>query len=733
MIHHYFKTKSVFFLFALVLLLIVLPVVGIRAQSRAVDVQIYDVNIEDFPTVKIRTAPKTSDGKLVPDLTADSFRAYEDGKTRPIGSVDTVFVGTQIAIVLDAAGSFKLEGATDPEKRRYDEAIDAIDELILENERQWIRHDVREDDIMLMLPTSTDEFVIAQEWTDAYTAIHNAAYQAQPTDGDTPLLKMLQSAMASMKDIPDYQERSKFVLVFSDGIDRISAQQGTDVISRANSLGATILGVKIGPADRGSARNIQRLAEETGGAFVTYDGVESLAPLYEIIQSQGEQYEVNYASGINTEGEHIGQLGVLTEGREDKSETYSIAVNVKCPDLLILDPSSPDAAAPLDGKKINRVTNDPYADLATLEPRGIPIPVTVQFPDGHPREILDVAYLVNGRVEATLSPQETFLLDFSQLDKGSHKQSLVVRTRDSFGMTCNSESATITVTVDQPPIPTSSVIIGHVPTGGGDLLAQVAYFVSGQAAGGAGDVLWLLNEEGETASTNTVLEDGSYLFDNLPPGNYIVRNMSRDTGRVEVGPFQMDGTNSIEVPPNQDFDVEPPPPLPRWFWFLLVLILIAIGLAVFVLVKRPQAVQRVGASFAEAVRDVTEPFRPKRGQQHHASAYLVPVLDDAGTRGNPIPLSAQSVYVGRDPAQAQITFADRSVSRMHARIVEESDGVFLLFDEGSASGTYLNEVPVGHEPQRLNAGDVIEFGRVRTIFVPESDADVTEPFLGKPA
>jgi hypothetical protein len=160
-------------------------------------------------------------------------------------------------------------------------------------------------------------------------------------------------------------------------------------------------------------------------------------------------------------------------------------------------------------------------------------------------------------------------------------------------------------------------------------------------------------------------------------------------------------------------------------WGFLLLVLAS---SVFVFLKRQRDVKNRHPALDITIWEATEPFRGRRGG-YQANASLVPIIDDMGTRGRSIPLPAQSVFIGRDPARAQITFSDSSVSRLHARLVEESDGVFLLYDEGSSSGTYVNDMQIGHEPMQLNAGDLIEFGRVKVIFVPESDHDTTEPFL----
>jgi hypothetical protein len=390
------------------------------------------------------------------------------------------------------------------------------------------------------------------------------------------------------------------------------------------------------------------------------------------------------------------------------------------PHVFVKDPLSPDPdnPEPLDGKTFDRITDDWRADLADIEPKGISLSeaVIVSFPDNHQREIVEAQYEVNGRVVEKLSQNEPFFLDFTHLGEGQHKLTLVVKVKDALGMVGDSGPVNITVNVHKPAPPKSGIIAGNIP-------------------GGSGNQLILVDESGKTIASTSVAADGSYQFVNLPEGKYIIRNMTRQRGNKEIGPFYVDGVTPLEVPSENDFGKEPvaPPPDPTknpWFWIPWILALAALGFALFVFIKRPQAVMGSISAMATKVQEVTEPFRGRRNV-YRASASLVPIIDDIGTWGSPIPLPAQSVFIGRDPARAQITFADASVSRLHARIVEESDGVFLLYDEGSSSGTYVNDMQLGQEPVQLRARDIIEFGRVKVVFQPESDAEVTEPFVGR--
>jgi len=78
--------------------------------------------------------------------------------------------------------------------------------------------------------------------------------------------------------------------------------------------------------------------------------------------------------------------------------------------------------------------------------------------------------------------------------------------------------------------------------------------------------------------------------------------------------------------------------------------------------------------------------------------------------------SATLPVVEGDAALAETVFHDRSVSRLHARLVV-TEGVFRLYDAGSTSGTWINYALVAVETgQSLEHGDLINLGRVQLRF-----------------
>lgn len=81
-------------------------------------------------------------------------------------------------------------------------------------------------------------------------------------------------------------------------------------------------------------------------------------------------------------------------------------------------------------------------------------------------------------------------------------------------------------------------------------------------------------------------------------------------------------------------------------------------------------------------------------------------------RGTVFPVILKETLIGRIDSN-HLVIDDRSVSRVHARILLEEDGVYLE-DLGSRGGTLVNNVRI--ERARLRDGDVIHVGEVTLQF-----------------
>jgi two-component system, cell cycle response regulator len=86
-------------------------------------------------------------------------------------------------------------------------------------------------------------------------------------------------------------------------------------------------------------------------------------------------------------------------------------------------------------------------------------------------------------------------------------------------------------------------------------------------------------------------------------------------------------------------------------------------------------------------------------------------------------LQKPTMIVGRDPA-ADISINDSSISRNHAKIVQNAAGI-TLFDLGSSNGTFINNKPVkGEQGVLLQKEDMIKLGNSIFKFLPAGEIEI---------
>jgi hypothetical protein len=110
-----------------------------------------------------------------------------------------------------------------------------------------------------------------------------------------------------------------------------------------------------------------------------------------------------------------------------------------------------------------------------------------------------------------------------------------------------------------------------------------------------------------------------------------------------------------------------------------------------------------------------------------APAYLTRLrVDGEPMTGNPIPMVEQETTFGTDPVQATHVLDHPSVAALHARLKRTDSGDFLLLDNHSVAGTWVNYDPIPKSGRILKHGDVVHFGQLMYRFSlknPPADAE----------
>lgn len=97
---------------------------------------------------------------------------------------------------------------------------------------------------------------------------------------------------------------------------------------------------------------------------------------------------------------------------------------------------------------------------------------------------------------------------------------------------------------------------------------------------------------------------------------------------------------------------------------------------------------------------------------HHGGPALV-VRSGGGRTGESFALDRERISVGRSP-DCDVFLDDVTVSRRHA-LIARAGGGFLIEDQGSLNGTYVNRRRIESVP--LEDGDEIQIGKYRLIFL----------------
>jgi hypothetical protein len=112
------------------------------------------------------------------------------------------------------------------------------------------------------------------------------------------------------------------------------------------------------------------------------------------------------------------------------------------------------------------------------------------------------------------------------------------------------------------------------------------------------------------------------------------------------------------------------------------------------------------------------PFPWLRRKAPPPPAYFVKLTPDGQPApGDPIPLTGSEMTFGTDPTQATHVLDHPSISALHARLRLTEEGAFLLSDQNSIAGTWVNYTATPKEGRVLKHGDMVNFGQLTYRFV----------------
>ena len=582
---------------------------------------------------------------------ATEMRLFENGAERPVQkSVEAV--GYQVALVFDAPESVETtRGLTD--QTLLEEVRQAAARMLqpanLVAGRDWVE--------LVATGRGGQPGTVAawENWDLNLIGNDLALYQVDGNGGRTPLNDLIRHAVDDFAaSLPDGQQRH--IVVFSDGLDSVSVLDPDQAVSLARERDIRVHTVQLGSAGDDAVRRMQQIAELSGGVYVQLNTVEAPDAIWEAIRGTAEQAVLSYRSQRPDPGE-IRVEAALPGGGTVEATGRAHAINVL--------PVAPRLVQPPDGFVLERSAASWDSPIEELTPGDLPFQVAFEWPDGRARAIRQLEVTAGGNTQTFSQPPFDGLLYVPVGSLRAGEYTVRVRAVDELGMAGESAPLRFRVQEVRPPTPTPTPVPTFTPT----------YTPTPDPTATAVAVMRANATATAEAETQAVITDLGTSNENLLWW------------------------------------------LQRLSWATLasgLLALAALIFAIYVLSSRDRR-KRATEIVTGTLRSVTEPFmRPGRRGGSGASARAQLVLVDNG--GSPmipptISLSPGSLRIGRDPAVSNAVLDDRRISRFHCQIREELGG-YRILDEGSTSGTYVNDLEVGMQGHLLQPGDMVGIGPV---------------------
>ncbi len=656
------------------------PALRVQAETTGVPLaSITAVDANNFPRMFAYLTLTGADGVPVSGLDETAFTLTENGENVTPEAVRAVTLGVQTVFALDVGPTFKTRDELG--NSRLDYLRQAI--TIFAQSDAGLQPSL--DDISLITPEQ--ELLIHANTRGPVTEALDR--YATEFAGAPDHVALLTRAIDIASDATTRPGMRRVVVFASNGLaDNNQPVDVTTLVQRAQSAGIKVISIYVGPdgtQEGPGALALRSLADQTGGIHAFLQGNASLQTVFSTLAAERGQYQIEYRSVLNETGQH--RLGVsveLANGQMIRARESMFQLRVEPPAVSLASlPETVDAAS-----------TDSVLDLA----------FALNFSDGHVRALKTVEVLVDGVVAArTDQPADVASVAWPL---GAVTESLTrtvqIRVVDELGLEGLSQSATVFVSAPPPaPIEATSATMTMRATP----YALWAGLLSLIALGAFGVYAW--RRQGwqiptaikRLASRGTQTTAGS--ADAPPQPDDLTREPPAPVVTAEttqpMRPTRLNASARLRMP------TLPRPTLPD-----------------LTNLPRPQ-MPRVNVSNLALPKRITQPLADalaaaQRGDVANSHAVLE-VVSVNGLKRPHIELNGVSLRFGRDPELAEVTFNDRSVSRLHARIEAVAENVYRIFDEGSTSGTWVNFTQItSPEGQELATGDVINLGRVKLKF-----------------
>ena len=406
---------------------------GASAQAeRSVHISLPDTSA--YPTITVCIDPLERDGSLLENLQLDQITLIEDGINRDLLEIQALNPGIQLVTAFNLSTPFAIQDIN--RRSRFD----YIQESLLNWAAQPL--DTAADDLSIINNLGLEQIHVEKksDWIKTLEEMDPALREVESN------FNVLARAIEIASDPVSQPGMKKVVLFFSsqpssDGFETIDS-----LIAQAKDYQVQVYTILVSSQahfETAGAAKLQTLSEETGGEYLTFSGEEPLADIGQLFVHLRTTYLLQYQSSIVTSGTHT--LEVLIASTPSNIEGLrEFTLDVQPPNPIFITPPRTITRTPIvESLEDNEITS--------FEPASLTLPIMVEFPDLHPRELEELIFRVDGEIieTKTAPPYNQFIWDLDEYHlSGTHY--LTLEAVDKMGLSRLSVETPIRVEVILP-------------------------------------------------------------------------------------------------------------------------------------------------------------------------------------------------------------------------------------------------------------------------------------------
>lgn len=404
-----------------------------RAQTGAY-AEIVSINAQNFPQVSALLDVFNANGGFESNLKASDLTVYEDGQPRPVDALTQLDVPTQIVVAVNPAPALDVRDTTGVS--RFERVVESLG--------AWANSHPADSSDDLSLVSLSGSLISHAAVNDWFVSLGSFKPDFRKS---TPNLQTLSIALDTV-NMPVKQPGMKRAILFvtphldDPNIDNTIAP----LIQRAVESKTRVFVWFIDSPEEftsASANAFKSLALQTNGSFAAFSGIESLPDPNAYFAPLRRIHMLTYTSALSASGDHSLGVYVNTPQGNIPAPNQTFRVDIQPPNPIFVSPPLQITRQP--------PADDPY-NPDILVPNQVALPIIVEFPDGHPRDIKRATLYVDGEAvaEDLTAPFDQFVWDLSAYEE-SGQHTIVVEAEDSLGLKKSSMSIPVTLTVMHAP------------------------------------------------------------------------------------------------------------------------------------------------------------------------------------------------------------------------------------------------------------------------------------------